>query len=241
MNTIKISTSQNIDIDFEIAGLAERIWARMIDIGIFIGIFLLCLIVSWGNFRNGYFKYLLMFFGFIAVIYPFVMEVFFNGQSIGKKALKIKVISLDGEKPTIGQYAIRWIARLIDFTTSSGAVGLILVAVTEKNQRLGDLLANTSVVKTHPRTKFEDLYFTQQTEESYEPVFLEAQNLSTEDVYLINEVLNTYRKTFNIELVNKLEAKMRSKYEITNIKKTGTGFLTTILKDYNRFQSILAD
>jgi uncharacterized RDD family membrane protein YckC len=241
MNTIKISTSQNIDIDFEIAGLAERIWARMIDIGIFIGIFLLCLVVSWGNFRNGYFKYLLMFFGFIAVIYPFVMEVFFNGQSIGKKALKIKVISLDGERPTIGQYAIRWIARLIDFTTSSGAVGLILVAVTEKNQRLGDLLANTSVVKTHPRTKFEDLYFTQQTEESYEPVFLEAQNLSTEDVYLINEVLNTYRKTFNIELVNKLEAKMRSKYEITNIKKTGTGFLTTILKDYNHFQSILAD
>jgi uncharacterized RDD family membrane protein YckC len=241
MNTIKISTSQNIDIDFEIAGLAERIWARMIDIGIFIGIFLLCLVVSWGNFRNGYFKYLLMFFGFIAVIYPFVMEVFFNGQSIGKKALKIKVISLDGERPTIGQYAIRWIARLIDFTTSSGAVGLILVAVTEKNQRLGDLLANTSVVKTHPRTKFEDLYFTQQTEESYEPVFLEAQNLSTEDVYLINEVLKTYRKTFNIELVNKLEAKMRSKYEITNIKKTGTGFLTTILKDYNHFQSILAD
>ena len=241
MNTIKISTSQNIDIDFEIAGLAERIWARMIDIGIFIGIFLLCLVVSWGNFRNGYFKYLLMFFGFIAVIYPFVMEVFFNGQSIGKKALKIKVISLDGERPTIGQYAIRWIARLIDFTTSSGAVGLILVAVTEKNQRLGDLLANTSVVKTHPRTKFEDLYFTQETEESYEPVFLEAQNLSTEDVYLINEVLNTYRKTFNIELVNKLEAKMRSKYEIINIKKTGTGFLTTILKDYNHFQSILAD
>jgi uncharacterized RDD family membrane protein YckC len=241
MNTIKISTSQNIDIDFEIAGLAERIWARMIDIGIFIGIFLLCLVVSWGNFRNGYFKYLLMFFGFIAVIYPFVMEVFFNGQSIGKKALKIKVISLDGERPTIGQYAIRWIARLIDFTTSSGAVGLILVAVTEKNQRLGDLLANTSVVKTHPRTKFEDLYFTQQTEESYEPVFLEAQNLSTEDVYLINEVLKTYRKTFNIELVNKLEAKMRSKYEIINIKKTGTGFLTTMLKDYNHFQSILAD
>jgi uncharacterized RDD family membrane protein YckC len=241
MNTIKISTSQNIDIDFEIAGLAERIWARMIDIGIFIGIFLLCLVVSWGNFRNGYFKYLLMFFGFIAVIYPFVMEVFFNGQSIGKKALKIKVISLDGERPTIGQYTIRWIARLIDFTTSSGAVGLILVAVTEKNQRLGDLLANTSVVKTHPRTKFEDLYFTQQTEESYEPVFLEAQNLSTEDVYLINEVLKTYRKTFNIELVNKLEAKMRSKYEIINIKKTGTGFLTTMLKDYNHFQSILAD
>jgi hypothetical protein len=32
MNTIKISTSQHIDIDFEIAGLAERIWARLIDL-----------------------------------------------------------------------------------------------------------------------------------------------------------------------------------------------------------------
>jgi uncharacterized RDD family membrane protein YckC len=241
MNTIKISTTQNIDIDFEIAGLAERIWARMIDIGIFIAIFFLYLALGIGGIGGSKLHFVMVVIIIIAMVYPFVMEVFFNGQSIGKKALKIKVISLDGERPTLGQYAIRWIARLIDFTVTGGAVGLVLVAITDKNQRLGDLLANTSVVKTQPRTTFEDLYFTQPTEETYEPVFSEAQNLSTEDVYLMNEVLKTYRKTFNIELVNKLEIKMRIKYQITNDKKTQTGFLTTILKDYNHFQSNLAD
>lgn len=240
MNTIKISTSQHIDIDFEIAGLAERIWARLIDLGIFFLIFLLLLAIQAYieiNRIDSDIPIIILFI--VASLYPFLMEVFFNGQSIGKKVLKIKVISLDGNQPTLGQYAIRWVSRLIDFTVTFNAAGLVCVAMSDKNQRIGDILAHTTVIKTKPRTQFEDLYFTTEQEETYVPLIPEAQQVSNQDIYLINDVLKAYYKTVNYDLVTSLEEKMIKKYEIKNSANLkGTKFLETLVKDYNHFGAI---
>ena len=45
MQTVKIKTSQNIDIDYEVAGLGERILARIVDIGVFTGLFYILYII----------------------------------------------------------------------------------------------------------------------------------------------------------------------------------------------------
>ena len=240
MNTIKISTSQHIDIDFEIAGLAERIWARLIDLGIFILLFFLLIALQYfTKFWKGDSDIPLIIFMIITSLYPFLMEVFYNGQSIGKKILKIKVISLDGNQPTLGQYAIRWISRLIDFTVTFNAAGLVCVAMSDKNQRIGDILANTTVIKTKVRTQFEDLFFTTEQGETYIPLVLEAQRVSNQDIYLINDVLKAYHKTSNYELVTNLEEKMIKKYEIKNSANLkGTVFLETLVKDYNHFGAV---
>jgi hypothetical protein len=153
-------------------------------------------------------------------------------------ALKIKVMSLDGNQPSLGQYLIRWIARLVDFTLSSGAVGLVCTALTDNNQRLGDLLAGTTVIKVKPRTTLEDLTYINEEQEVYEPKIFEAQLISNDDIYLIQDVLKTYVKTNNYKLVTTLEKKLMDKYEIKTIDKvSGELFLETLLKDHHYYST----
>lgn len=240
MSIVKIKTSQNIDIDFEIAGIAERIWARLIDLGIFILLFFFLISINsiTNPFGGGGFSFIFIIYVIIAFCYPLIMELFFNGQSFGKMALKIKVMSLDGNQPSLGQYLIRWIARLVDFTLSSGAVGLVCTALTDNNQRLGDLLAGTTVIKVKPRTTLKDLSYINEDQEVYEPKIFEAQLISNDDIYLIRDVLKTYVKTNNYKLVTTLEKKLMDKYEIKTIDKvSGELFLETLLKDHHYYST----
>src|ERR1700747_2522173 len=113
MQTINITTSQNIDIDYEIAGLCERIVARLIDYGIFILLFILAAIILGASetVRESPMPVFVLYiiYGVLYGFYDLVCEIFMNGQSIGKKVMKIRVISLDGSRPTISQFLLRWV------------------------------------------------------------------------------------------------------------------------------------
>jgi uncharacterized RDD family membrane protein YckC len=82
-----------------------------------------------------------LFFGYYTVMEGYL------GQTLGKMLLGIKVVREDnGEVPGLGAAAIRTVMRIID---SIGAylVGFIAVLVSSKNQRLGDMVAHTLVVR----------------------------------------------------------------------------------------------
>src|ERR1700743_3830347 len=119
MQTIRITTSQNIDIDYEVAGLGERILARLIDLAIFVLILILGSFI--GSLTNLFLDpgvgliIILTIYITLFVFYDLLFEVFMNGQSIGKRIMKIKVISLDGGQPRFGQYLLRWLFRIVDF------------------------------------------------------------------------------------------------------------------------------
>src|ERR1700744_2524506 len=130
MQTIKITTSQNIDIDYEVAGLGERILARLIDLAIFFLIYILGLsigsLANWFTGENVTIIIAIIIYAVLLVFYDLIFEIFMNGQSIGKRIMKIKVISLDGGQPRIGQYFMRWMFRIVDFLiTFPGLVALI--------------------------------------------------------------------------------------------------------------------
>ncbi|MBI1780427.1 MAG: RDD family protein [Sphingobacteriales bacterium] len=158
MNTITIQTAQNIEVEYDVASLGDRIVGRIIDLliqGAFVLIFML--IFFWGSFANdaGNEASILIFFIVIllpVMFYDLLMEQFFNGQSIGKKVMKIKVISLDGGQPTFSQYLLRWLFRLVDFSLTGSLGALISVAASENKQRIGDMVAGTTLIKTIPRT-----------------------------------------------------------------------------------------
>lgn len=86
-----------------------------------------------------------------ALLIPFLYFMFFeaymNGQTPGKMMVSIKVVKVTGEPIGIVESFIRNILRIIDQLPFLYLLGLILVAVTDKNQRLGDMVANTIVVK----------------------------------------------------------------------------------------------
>jgi uncharacterized RDD family membrane protein YckC len=238
MQTVRITTSQNIDIDYELAGLGERILASIIDFGIFFLLYILFIItgisVSMGT--NG--TTLVVFaiiYGVAYVFYDIVCEFFMNGQSVGKKVMKIKVISMDGAQPRFSQYLLRWLFRIIDFGISFGAIALVVAAISEKVQRIGDLVAGTILIRTNPRTKINHLAFMPAADD-YEPIFEAAAQLSEKDVELISEVINNYVKTGNSVVVYNMAVRLKEHLNVTAPPEMNDlKFLQTLRKDYSYY------
>jgi uncharacterized RDD family membrane protein YckC len=241
MQTIKITTSQNIDIDYQVAGLGDRIVARLIDYAIFIGIYFVCIIVftifiGINDYNsNGTNIGILIVIGVwlvMCVFYDLLCEIFMNGQSLGKRSMKIKVISLDGARPNVGQYLLRWIFRIIDVGVTAGSCGLICIAMSDKKQRVGDMVAGTTVVSLAPKTNFNDLVFSPPPDD-YVPVYQEASILSDQDIVLIYDVIRNFNRTRNSGLVYKLAMQLKSYLKVTYTREINEyQFLEIILNDY---------
>lgn len=238
METIKINTSQHVEIDYPVAGLGERVAAYLIDFGMFLIIYFFALIAFAitgleNSFNNSSIVILVIIFGICYVFYDFLCEVAFNGQSLGKKLLKIKVVSLDGGQASIGQYFIRWIFRIVDFTLTANLLGFISVAVSEKKQRIGDVVAGTTLIRTVPATKMEHIAFHPLGDEEYTPIFENVTVLSDKDIELIHEVVRTYYTTRNTQLIYQMAAKVSAHLGV-NIPEgmNEMQFLKAVSSDY---------
>jgi uncharacterized RDD family membrane protein YckC len=189
MQTIRIQTTQHIELEYELAGVGDRMVAYLLDCLIYgaYGFVISLINEAVGGFgSNGW---TMFFYALPILLYQFLCEVFLNGQSLGKKVRNIRVISLDGSQPNLGQYAIRWLFRIVDDMISSGVVAVVTIAVSSKAQRLGDMIAGTTVVRTRSRTTMQDTLF-METDEKYVPAFANATDLSDSDIALLKEVIN---------------------------------------------------
>jgi uncharacterized RDD family membrane protein YckC len=232
MQTIRIQTAQNIDIDYEMAGLGDRILGRLIDIAIFVALVIIAIIVSTAAGSKIFSTVILIIMAAFLAFYDLVCEIFFNGQSIGKRAMKIKVISLNGGRPTIGQYLLRWLFRIVDFSITGGVCALISVAVSEKKQRVGDIVAGTTLIRTAPRTHMDHVAFPS-IPEDYTPTFPQATLLSDRDMALIKEVITGYERTANWDLIDNLAQRIKDLLSVsTPYNMNNLEFLQTLLKDH---------
>jgi uncharacterized RDD family membrane protein YckC len=232
MEIITVRTTQNIDIDYEIGGLGERILAYLIDWAIFMALSCIVLIV-FPVIRNTGAQLYFWICYIILLFYDLVCEVFFNGQSVGKLIMKIRVISLDGGRPRLSQYLLRWLFRMVDFWITLGLGGLISAAVTKNGQRIGDLVAGTAIIKTSPRTKNRSVNYAE-TDSSYQPVFVQVGQLKDPDVELIYDVINNYYKTGNSTIVTTMANKIKGFLGIAAPQQMNSLlFLQTIIKDYS--------
>src|SRR3954467_3102970 len=80
------------------------------------------------------------------VFYSLAFESWLEGQTIGKRIMRIKVVKIDGYQASFAEYLIRWFFRLIDLSIFNGLIAVITVATTKKSQRLGDMAAGTAVI-----------------------------------------------------------------------------------------------
>jgi len=238
MQTIRITTSQNIDIDYEVAGVGERLLAMAIDYGLFIAVYLLAMVVFLiigGRVGDGTsLTVILIIYAALFVFYDLICEVTMGGQSFGKMIMKIKVISIDGGRPSFGQYLMRWLFRIVDFTLSSYLCGLLCVAISEKHQRVGDMVAGTTLIKTKPRVLKHNLVFTPLAD-NYKPTFTDLYKLNDNDITLIQEVVRNYTKTGNTEVVLNASARVKEILGIAGIPEgmNELRFLQIIVQDYN--------
>lgn len=239
MMTVKIHTAQNVDIEYEIANVGDRILAYLVDALIII-VYSIALIFIFKFLNDSGFElggiFWLLFFLLPFMLYDLICEIFLNGQSIGKQVRKIKVVKLDGSQPTVGGYLLRWLFRLIDISLSYGSVALLTILITGKGQRLGDIAAGTTVVKLKPRTKFGDTIFAK-VDEDYSPVFNQAVELDDKIIATVKEVLDVTveedrHNVISFNLAKKTKLAVENKMGVQSGLPSRT-FLQTVLKDYN--------
>jgi len=232
MSTIRIQTAQNVTLEYEVASVGERIVAAIID-----NLILFAWVVAWVLLfsavaeRNEMVAVLIVVVaGLPFLFYHLVCEVFFNGQSIGKKARHIKVIRLDGTRPGLGDYLLRWILRIVDTGLFSGLIAIVVILANGRGQRLGDLAAGTSVVSTRPRQSTGPLA-PAFTASDYVVVFPQADQLQDHDVATIRQLLFKGLERENYELLNEVANKVKT---LTGIQTQipDEAFLRTVLRDH---------
>lgn len=235
MNDIEITTTQNSTIHYELASVGERGLAFFLDLLILaIGLSLLyCFIYL---ILDG-FPQLLVYVTIVPVFvfYTLFFEVVYNGQSLGKMALKLRVINVDGEKTEFTSYLMRWMFRLLDIYGTLGSVAVLGVTSSTNKQRIGDVLANTVVVslKKDNRIKLETL-LKLNSKEKYVPQYQGVTRLNEDDMLVIKEVLKkqilypnaAHKKAFDL-LVEKITTELN-----LSTPKNKAEFLRAILKDY---------
>jgi uncharacterized RDD family membrane protein YckC len=236
MQTIKIQTSQNIEVEYQLAGIGDRIVAYLVDIAIYMAYYFVLYLAndSMGFLHD---RYIVFSVNLPPVFYSLLCETFMNGQTVGKKAKGIQVISLDGGQASFGQYLIRWLFSLLDIIFSSGVIAVVMISLSEKNQRLGDKIAATTVVRTHMKTSIRDTIF-EETADIYRPLYANVSILSERDIALVKEVLNRNIKMPNYALVIKTADKIKSVLDIQSNHEP-EDFLRTVVKDYNHITSRL--
>ncbi len=85
-------------------------------------------------------------FLFIIFAYFILMEGFV-GWTIGKKMLRMRVVDEEGKKIGIMKSLFRNVLRLVDGLPAFNILGAVMISATPKNQRLGDFIAKTTVIR----------------------------------------------------------------------------------------------
>ncbi len=150
----QIETPENITLDFQIAGIASRFMAALIDTTLILLLYALVgylfslLTDRFASLGGSVATAIQGIVGFLILWgYYILFEVFWNGQSPGKRVIGLQVVREGGRPITFAAAAIRNLIRFVDFLPALYGVGVVVMFVDKRARRLGDLVAGTLVVR----------------------------------------------------------------------------------------------
>ncbi|MFM2226213.1 MAG: hypothetical protein RJA07_2415 [Bacteroidota bacterium] len=232
MKSISIQTTQHVKIDYELASWADRALAFVIDAFVLI-IFLWLMFAVFSDAKYLHYLITLPIFLFLHLI----IEVLNNGQSWGKRVMGIKIVKLNSSTLKTSDYTIRWCFRCLDIYGSFGLLASLFVGSSKNNQRLGDMLASTVVIRLNPRQRLSlsDLLRIQ-TVNDYQPLYHQVTRLSEKDVLTVKNVLDDFKDHKNLvhaKLVDECTEKIMQVMGIVeHQQEKNLEFLKIVLKDY---------
>jgi uncharacterized RDD family membrane protein YckC len=239
-STIEIRTTQNVTIEYELAGLRERAVAWVLDsaiVGSGYYLFLLLIMMLNPGMNNAWGVFIAVLFFLAYFLYHILFEIMRRGQSPGKMAMNIKVVRLDGKDPEWSDVTLRALLQLVDSIFCLGLVGGLLIKTTAKAQRLGDMAANTTLIKLQSSSlafRLNDILNISSLQ-NYTPVYPQVRNLSERDMIFVKSVLtrlNTYPNQAHEEMVEDLVTKLMPILGVEHRPFNRIDFLKTLLKDY---------
>ena len=175
-----------------------------------------------------------MLFFLPIAFYSLVQEALLEGQTLGKRLVKIKVVKIDGYQAGFGDYLIRWLFRVIDISIGSGIIGLITMVVNSKTQRLGDISAGTAIITLKNKVTINSTIL-EEIGQEYQPRYPLVIKLSDNDARIIKETFQNAMKSADFVVMNKLTAKIEQVTGIKNDLGSTQEFIRTVLKDYNYY------
>ncbi|GAA4957518.1 RDD family protein [Algibacter aquimarinus] len=244
MVELQINTTQNVNINFTAASVGERILAYAIDwiIKIAYGIVVYQLLFNLFEIDDmirdmdtwSQIAIILMFY-LPVILYSLIFETLLDGQTPGKRILKIKVVKIDGYQASLADFLIRWFFRIVDINMMTGVVALIAIITSNKNQRLGDMTAGTSVIALKNKVNISHTIL-ENLKQDYKPTYPNVIKLSDNDARIIKDTFTTARASKDYQTLIKLRKKLIEVVEIKEMKqKTDIEFIDVILKDYNYY------
>ena len=154
---LNIETPELVAIEMPIAGIGSRFVALVVDYLIWTAAFIALFIVAAvvlpalhafadvsGNWAVGIF-FLIVFL--LQWGYFTLFEAFGNGRTPGKRVMKIHVIHRSGRAISFVESLARNLVRAIDYLPSFYVAGVVTMFLNRQNQRLGDMVAGTLVVR----------------------------------------------------------------------------------------------
>ncbi|GAC1646091.1 MAG: hypothetical protein NVS9B11_17760 [Candidatus Dormibacteraceae bacterium] len=146
-----VATPERVSFDYQVAGLGTRALAQVLDLLIVAGILLVVFftaVYAASSLGAAAGTLVAVIGGFVVVFgYFWLSEALWSGQTIGKKAFRLRAVGDRGEPLTFAQAGIRNVVRIIDFLPYAYGLGMIVLFANGKGKRLGDLAAGTIVVK----------------------------------------------------------------------------------------------
>lgn len=255
MPAVQIETAFNVELDFVTAPFHKRLLAYLIDL-----ILLLAYLLSMKRFlyslleldQASHIGLDMLVISLPMLTYSLITEMTLNGQTIGKKLMQIRVVSLEGGEPTAGQFLMRWITKCFEwpfffgyiynsrvmlmvylfFTCLFGIAVVITILVSRNSRRLGDMAAGTVVIDAKNYLTVEDTIFMNVASENYRVTYPEVMRLSDNDINTIKSVVTLAKKNNNHDVCTRVEYKIRDVLKIES-KLSSIDFLEKLLEDYN--------
>ena len=248
--TINILTPQKVKIQFQIATSIERVFAFIIDVVIMgllglLGLFIAISILDTYNTGSDESYDARQTAEIIIIItaclsfafYTLSQDIYFGGQTIGKRIIGIKIIKANGMHPSPSDYMIRWCFRWLELWSTWGLLAFFITLFNRDGQRIGDIMAGTVVIKIKPTYKFKlsDIIAIK-TNTTYQPQFKEVVNFKEEEMILIKMLIERTAKQRNKAHLDALELAAKRVADVLELKtipsENALHFLKQVLNDY---------
>jgi uncharacterized RDD family membrane protein YckC len=184
MKSIEFVSAQNVRIEYEYATVVQRCIAALIDMAV-LALFLVIMYFIVGRAAGENFMIIeLLIIKIPFIFYHPLLEYLTQGQTLGKYALGIRVVTYSGERPGLREIFTRWmfkghfiwigfsfvglyhghpmqaaqaVASFMVFGVihgGMGVIGLMYASVADRKQRMGDVMAGTVIIKDKSSVRY---------------------------------------------------------------------------------------
>ncbi|AXT19585.1 RDD family protein [Flavobacteriaceae bacterium AU392] len=234
MEEFQIETAQNVGINQNVANLGDRMLAYLLDSVIIYGylILMIMLLTSIDVYINDFWA-LYLLISLPAFLYYVLLETFWDGKTVGKFALKTRVVNLDGSKPSFANYLVRWLLRIVDVVITSGGLAVITILIKGNGQRVGDIAAGTTVISEKTKLSIKDTIL-KEVPSNYVPTYSQVTVFNDREMQTIKNLYEDALRKSQHNIILSLHNRLIKVMQVEP-KEQPINFIEIVIKDYNYY------